>query len=375
MELTESTFQKDSSAAPEEAAARESDVSASAGQPASQRHEPAGEGNLFLVALRLRFEDTGDWEEALGRLSVASSEKNENESNGRNSLGSLSSPPSESPTPRDSISPMSSPRRSWKARAGREKGSDSYELGDVYRWIRAGFSRRLGSRRGTKTFMTWGAVGSNVALRSGDPVDTATSIVEMPAPAASVAYRRDDDADNCVAFTSFPITKVTIEPKPGSNRCKKDRYHFEFQIVDVDNTSPRTLSFGFAWNPPGENTVDVSCASKLPYSFIVGGDLPRYHFGGDERGKVMNWRPRIDVEVDSVVGGFLEVVAKDTQCMSRIYRLVIFQDNVLRTEIMCYAEESWVEALETEPYGVVDICGHVRGVKLRSLEGISSRYT
>lgn len=173
-------------------------------------------------------------------------------------------------------------------------------------------------------------------------------------------------ADGC-ACRSNGLTKalaLTAEPlkeldrlELTDNRC----FYFEFEVVGVsEKRTSRTLALGFAWD--ADRLPDT--AAEMPRSIVVGGDLPRAHFNGREFGKVSGWRPLVDVGAGSILGALLEVGSCSLTAN-------IFQDGRRRcsVEVPLPDEARW---LQEAPFGVIDVCGSVTRVTLRSgiLQGL-----
>lgn len=372
-----------------------SEVGGSMVKPLFQRQEPAGGGNLFLVALKLRFEEDGSWEAALGsgrpsedsldlKLRDGASTSTPpaaDESAGEAADEAAAAPPlsarsvsSESP---------SKVKSTWKDWAGRENGGEGYRAFDIVRGLGKLLLGKGAQQAAADAALSFGVAGGNVELLP-DPADAAGAAER----ALVIAFRLDGAGEDSVALTSRPLPTLASLAPLSARRPSMDassipaeptqtQYYFEFEVTEVDPLRPRTLSFGFAWEP-WESWIDgdapsagISVASRLRYSFIVGGELPRYHFGGRDRGKLLSWRPRIDVVDGSVLGALLEVredAAEGSGADSRALRLLVFQDGALRTEVVekiRLSADSWAEALRTGPHGVVDVCGNVRCVQLR----------
>jgi len=150
------------------------------------------------------------------------------------------------------------------------------------------------------------------------------------------------------------------------------RYYFEVEVLEMlEQRSSKTLALGFAWplcaaeaassQPASEAAPAWSAggrvpesAAGLPRSVVVGGDLPKVHLGGKEIGKVVGWRPLLDVAAGTVLAALLEVDVST-------FRVTVFQDSVRRFSTEAAFPEGWTGA----PHGVVDVCGAVRCVRLR----------
>lgn len=179
---------------------------------------------------------------------------------------------------------------------------------------------------------------------------------------------------------SPPTASTTPTETEGSGRC----YYFEIEVREMVQRSiitTKTLSIGFVWLPrwpsppascadhassssifasPGASTVSVpELVGQMPRSIVIGGDLPRASFGGQELRKVTGWRPLLELQVGTTVGALLEEVGREPG----LHRLTIFQDGVRRCHAEANVPPEW--GCGAVIHGVVDVCGTVQAVQLR----------
>jgi len=113
------------------------------GEPNVAEEPATGGANLFLTCLRLRFEEIGNWEQALRRRSSAAlssfgvgggeAEASADTASGRNESGGAQA------DELDSVGDAVARAPSWKEWAGRNRGAERYRPGDFVR----GLTRKL----------------------------------------------------------------------------------------------------------------------------------------------------------------------------------------------------------------------------------------
>eukprot|EP00927_Polykrikos_kofoidii_P022594 TRINITY_DN2102_c0_g1_i1.p1 TRINITY_DN2102_c0_g1~~TRINITY_DN2102_c0_g1_i1.p1 ORF type:complete len:426 (-),score=44.60 TRINITY_DN2102_c0_g1_i1:77-1318(-) len=174
----------------------------------------------------------------------------------------------------------------------------------------------------------------------------------------TVAARRAGSVVNGVTL----VAPVPISTSPSNRSVGENlRYSFDFDVLELQRGSVRTLSVGVVLDPSwaGKKSLSsIESANLLPRAFIVGGDPPRWFFDTREVAKVVGWRPIRDVKVGSTLQVVLEATADSM-------RLAVLQDGQLRTEqhVTC-STSSHLWAFTSEPRGVVDVCGTVKRVRL-----------
>jgi len=225
--------------------------------------------------------------------------------------------------------------------------------------------------------LQFGACGQNVDLSA---LDAGGAEPSLPSDFRPKATRREGLVHG-IALTQSPLLPVA-RPCPAAS-CDSPSalskephasYYFEVAVREVsDKRTNRTLSLGFAWPPQELAHADASAAaswarggrlpdnaSELSHAFVVGGDLPKWHLGLADIGKVAGWRPLLDTGVGTVLGALLEHY-RDASGLGRL-RLTIFQDGKSRCSQEANVPSGW--AAVGAPHGVVDVCGRVTSVEL-----------
>jgi len=336
---------------------------------------PQGE-NLLLTVMRFRAMEAGGWDNWIARgslrQSVSGSEVERESlltspaSHGTGGLMRRSSAPALLP-PGPPLAPEFGRKLSWKERAGRTYGPDHYMPFDFVRGaVRKQKSEPLNSdprvqqqlpgmassgfssEAETRTFQ-FGLCSPCLELRKGDgeALDRACPLV--------VAARRGL-CDGGLAITAAPLSSFSLR----GSACS---YFFAFRLLEVDDEASRTLSLGFAWDPPASASSLPESAGALPHSLVIGEEPPRAYLDSAELQRLTSWRPVIHVVAGSIVGALLEI----QEAAETLLRLVVFQDGVMRDEVRVPRLSRGAWALEGAPYGVVGVSGNVHSLQL--LEG------
>lgn len=377
---------------------------------------PAPTGNLFLTCLRLRFEEAGSWSKALADPSERHKQGVERESSGSSSgegkeRDSVSTSEESLPAITSCDSIGSTGRPTWKAWAGRERGSDAYRPMDFARGgarLVAEKARQCRQQRHKLRTPCFGIAGAGLEL-SADPIDdtietvavakadTLTSfaplsedhlhvpaapccIVTTFAPLSELGRAMFGGADNKDTKTAGDIDGCHSAPLRGVGvRSRTRRYYFEFKVLELSQQSRGAFSLGFSWGTPTFCQDDSEAvfskapaqASQLPKSFIIGGDFPHAYLDGVDLGKVAVWRPALHTFQGCVIGALLEISQTSRMASPRM-RLIVFQDGVKQAEshaTLSVSDSRWASARKYRPHGVIDVCRNLRGVQLLNPAG------
>lgn len=315
--------------------------------------EPQENGNLFLTCLRLRFEERGSWSKALAEPHEQVDEDSVCDTPTVDEAQELASP-----------SGMLEEVSSWRERVGFAPRGSTRALLQKLLFRRGsgacGQDAPLEVEQDVSSGLAFESVGRNL-------VTSVASIGDGSMELEGQVSRRPGAGNHCVAVTVEPL--AAIAGMSGDFAGFTRSYYFEFEILDM-NSSPTTqgLSLGFAWPPFREISGKLTLpefASKLPRSFILGGEPPRAHLGGRIVGHPPSWRPLIHTREGSVVGALLEIRGELGNGQSLHFK--IFQDGVQRCEIqeLVPPDESWDCTATSEPHAVIDLCGNVRCVQVR----------
>mmetsp|Transcript_12266 Transcript_12266/g.28644 ORF Transcript_12266/g.28644 Transcript_12266/m.28644 type:complete len:666 (+) Transcript_12266:169-2166(+) len=246
-----------------------------------------------------------------------------------------------------------------------------------------GYEKYVCSARGAFRFFDaihFGKCGRNIELQDGPQ-------------GPRVGAHRKEGLLHGICLTESPLQQLPSEPGAAAS-SSTPQYYFEIDVREPFHTATKskTLFLGFAWPPRGPTgTVDgasssSSCSSfgslpevssEMPRALVVGGDLPKVFCDGKEVGKLQGWRPMRDVGPGSLLGALLAPVQSEQQQSSPAvagssgsstvvgkWKLSIFQDAELKCTVDVGLPSSWMEQ-QAPPYGLVDVCGAVKCVKLR----------
>lgn len=355
---------------PVQSAGREEDEAPS---PAvAERGEGSG-GNLFLTCLRLRFEERGSWTAALTRPDedddVSPEQSSEAQRHDLETVEGTSAAVSESTSSSACRSPSRTPGATRRFLRRILAGHDEQATNGY--GTPSGSPVRRSRRPNWLCPLAFGAASCGLQLESGTE-------------GKLFSRRRADTArlthtgQRGVAITAGPLRKCAGTSSSLSRGFPpaKRAYYFEVEVLETNPGATSTLSLGFNWPDLLKMELETQALVDLHYSFAMGGELPKAHFGGVELDRPIGWRPILHLRPGSVCGALLETWP-DSASLAAQLRLSIFQDGVVQTEVLIAGAEvsllseaaACTVATATKglaPHGLVEVAGSVIAVRLRT---------
>jgi len=327
-------------------------------------------GNIFLTCLRIRFEERGSWSKALADPPDLQDGAKVDKLEGVVAAGCGSPTSVESPKGRLQKDKSGYLRRLNVPMRSEEESSSSNSSPSP---------RKMRSKLCSLAF---GYASETVMLQQSD---TTSSRFWGRALGGNDVAAKHPCPPGELAAGGLATTANPLRPLRGQISSKVSRglpsaraaYYFELEILETDLETTSTVSLGFCFvgGKRLQEPLPLS-ARELPGAFMLGGELPKAHFGSTEIGSSLEWRPLIHVQRGSRIGGLLEV--RDMSSGPRelpILRFSIFQDGTLRTEasicsstmaLLTQENQDAVSAAAAgqRPFGLVEVAGNVRSLKL-----------
>jgi len=141
----------------------------------------------------------------------------------------------------------------------------------------------------------------------------------------------------------------------GPLTIERDCTYFEVEIMELESGRSQTMALGLCSTLPS-STVSFERASDLGRgSYMLGYDLPKFYANGMEVEKIptKQWRPLKELAVGDRVG----LLAKRS---SRELSIIVNGEKKVSVIAPGEGKQTW----PAETWGVVDVCGSVKTVKL-----------
>lgn len=145
----------------------------------------------------------------------------------------------------------------------------------------------------------------------------------------------------------------------GPLTMEKDLTYFEVEIVELEPNRSQTMALGFCHSLPTGNRLLSERASELGRgSYLVGYDLPKLHAHGLEATKIptKQWRPLKELAVGDRVGLMANRVTRE---------LIVFVNGLRKASVIAPSLSESQQVMPVELFGVVDVYGTVKSVRLR----------
>jgi len=153
----------------------------------------------------------------------------------------------------------------------------------------------------------------------------------------------------------------------GPLQLEKGNAYFEFEVLELETQRSQTMAIGVCCSPPTQRPLRVQKASELGQgSFLLGYDLPKFIAHGKDVAKIATreWRPLKELVVGARIGLLVERTTME---------LTVFVNGVKKASVTAPGVGDPQQRWPAEMWGVVDVHGTVRSVRLRKpgVEGSS----
>jgi len=151
----------------------------------------------------------------------------------------------------------------------------------------------------------------------------------------------------------------------GPLHMDKGTASFQVEIIELEAKSSQTMAIGICCELPSQKPLRAERAKDIGRgTLLLGYDLPKFYCHGNETEKIQTkeWRPIKELAVGDIVG---------LQFKRASMELSVFVNGQRKVTVTAPATDD--HTLPTEVWGVVDVCGNVRAVKLTNSADSSVR--
>jgi len=136
--------------------------------------------------------------------------------------------------------------------------------------------------------------------------------------------------------------------------------YFEVEVLELEAQRSQTMAIGFATSLPAARPLLAERATDLGSgSFLIGYDLPKLYVNGESASKVSGWRPLKELSRGDRVGVLLRQSGGSPE-------LTVYVNGARKVSVSVPgAAEALASRTGSELWGVVDVHGAVRSVRLR----------